>query len=322
MLINLRRKLFSLIFIPNLVFVFLGGMMTESQDYLSEKSKIKPLTVADLKKLVPENISGWKAVSEDQVFDPETIFNYINGAGEVYRSYNFRLLFARRFQQPEKPDLVVDLFDMGTSYDAFGVFTHDREGEKVEIGQMGVYKGGLLSFWKNRFFVSVYAEDETQETKEAVLELGRQIALRIETEGRLPDLLDFLPEAGLDKETVRYFHTHHILNYHFFISDENILQLGPETEAVLAQYKYSGLLPVFLLVVRYADENQALYAWDVFCRNYMPEARIPGEIKVEDGTWTVAKTRGRLLAAVFQASTDREARSLIDNVLFREGGEK
>lgn len=322
MLFNLRRKLFSLIFILNLAFVFLGGMMTESRDYLSEKSKIKPLTAADLRKLVPENISGWKAVSEDQVFDPETIFNYINGAGEVYRSYNFRLLLARRFQQPEKPDLVVDLFDMGTSYEAFGVFTHDREGEKVEIGQMGVYKGGLLSFWKNRFFVSVYAEDETQETKEAMLELGRQIALRIETEGRLPDLLDFLPEARLDRETVRYFHTHHILNYHFFISDENILQLGPETEAVLAQYKYSGRLPVFLLVVRYADENQALYAWNVFCKNYMPDARIPGEIKVEDGTWTVAKTRGRLLVAVFQASTDREARSLIDNVLFREGGGK
>jgi hypothetical protein len=312
------KKLFCLLFMLSLAFVFLGGAMAESRDYLSEKCRIKSMTADDLKKLVPENISGWKAVTEDRIFNPGTIFDYIDGAGEVYRSYNFRLLLARRFQQPEKPDLVVDLFDMGTSYDAFGIFTHDREGEKLDIGQMAVYKGGLLSFWKDRFFVSVYAEDETPETKEAVPELGRQIAARIEAEGKPPDLLDFLPTAGLEGETVRYFHTHHILNYHFFVSDENILQLGAEIEAVLGKYKSSGRLPMFLLVVRYADEVQALYAWNTFCKNYMPDARVPGEIKVEDGSWTVAKQKNQLLAAVFQASTDREARSLIDGVLFKK----
>lgn len=315
-----RWGLVAIIFVT--VALIGGGAMAQNKDYLSQKAKVNPLTADDLKKLIPEQIAGWKAEDEDQVFNPETIFNYIDGAGEVYRSYNFRLLLARRFHQPEKPDLVVDLFDMGTSFDAFGVFTHDLEGEKIDIGQMGLYKGGLLSFWKDRFFVSVYAEDETPETKAMVLELGKAIASRIEREGILPDLLDFLPESELNKETIRYFHTHHILNYHFFVSEGNIFQLGPETEAVLAQYRSTRPFPLFLLLVRYPDENQALYAWNFFCRHYMPEAAVPGEIKVEDGTWTVTKVRGRLLAAVFQAATVQQARSLVESVIFREGGEK
>ena len=36
---------------------------------------------------------------------------------------------ARRFHKDGKPDIVVDAFDMGSSEDAFGVFTHDLDGE-------------------------------------------------------------------------------------------------------------------------------------------------------------------------------------------------
>ena len=84
-------------------------------------------------------------VSEaDQTFDAETIFGYIDGAGEVYRSYNMKFLVSRRFHKDGKPDIVVDLFDMGSPEDAFGVFTHDLDGEDAGIGQGSNYKAGLL----------------------------------------------------------------------------------------------------------------------------------------------------------------------------------
>ncbi|MCK7482265.1 MAG: hypothetical protein M0C28_37800 [Candidatus Moduliflexus flocculans] len=92
---------------------------------------------------------------------PRPIFDYIDGAGEVYRSYNMRRLVARRFHKDGRPDIVVDAFDMGSAADAFGVFTHDLDGEDASIGQGSAYKAGLLSFWKDRYFLSVYAEEET-----------------------------------------------------------------------------------------------------------------------------------------------------------------
>ena len=113
---------------------------------------------------IPVAAGPWLSEA-DQVYDAEGIFEYIDGAGEVYRSYNMRLLVARRFHKDGKPDIVVDAFDMGSSEDAFGVFTHDLDGESASIGQGSVYKAGLLSFWKDRYFLSVYAEEETAETK-------------------------------------------------------------------------------------------------------------------------------------------------------------
>lgn len=259
----------------------------------------------ELAALVPSEVAGWLA-SDDEIFDPETIFDYINGAGEVYRSYNFRSVLARRFENPGGPDIVVDLFDMGLPEDALGVFTHDLEGDAAGVGQSSTYKGGLLSFWKDRYFVSVYAESETDEAKAAVLELGRKIASAIPTEAPRPVILGVLPERGLNTGTVRLFRTHHVLNYHFFIADGNLLDLGPETSAVLGSYT-SG---VRILAVSYPTADAAEDAFRKFREIYMPDASDSGIARTEDGRYTALRSSGRGLAVVLGAVSENEASDL------------
>jgi hypothetical protein len=43
----------------------------------------------DLGTLLPKEINGWSVSENDKLFDPETIFDYIDGAVDVYRAYNF-----------------------------------------------------------------------------------------------------------------------------------------------------------------------------------------------------------------------------------------
>jgi hypothetical protein len=252
-----------------------------------------------LASFIPAEFTGW-TIEEDQVFDAETIFNYVDGAGEVYRSYNMKSLFARRFAAKGKPALVVDLFDMGTSADAFGLFTHDLDGEDAATGQGSTYKGGLLSFWKGRYFASVYAEDETPETKQAVLRLGRKIDGAIRETGEKPALVSMLPPEGLQTKDIRFFHNHSVLNYHFFVADENILQLDQTTAAVLASYGDKDVRSR-LLVVRYSGVEKAEAALDSFVKAYMPDARGAGIVRTEDGNWTAARRKDRLVIIVFQA---------------------
>jgi hypothetical protein len=254
---------------------------------------------------IPVTVGPWLSEA-DQVFDAETIFGYIDGAGEVYRSYGMRLLVARRFHKDGRPDIIVDAFDMGAPGDAYGVFTHDLEGEDAAIGQGSVYKAGLLSFWKDRYFLSVYAEEETPETRAAVLELGRLIAGAIPGRGAPPDLLRLLPGEGLERGTIRYFHTHPILNYHFFVADENILLLGRETDAVLAEFG-SRDARSRLLIVSYEDAGGAARAGESFRRAYMPDAAAMGTVRTENGKWTAARVAGRNVAVVFDAASAEEA---------------
>jgi len=44
----------------------------------------------ELRSLLPGSIGEWKAEGEDRIYDPRTIFDYIDGAGEVYRAYHMQ----------------------------------------------------------------------------------------------------------------------------------------------------------------------------------------------------------------------------------------
>jgi hypothetical protein len=261
---------------------------------------------------IPRSAGPWQAEA-DEVYDPETIFSYIDGAGEVYRSYNFRLLVARRFHKDGKPDIVVDLFDMGGPSDAFGVFTHDLDGQEAGVGQGSRYRAGLLSFWKDRYFGSVYAEEETAETRELVLELGRSIAAAIPGKGRLPEVLAFLPRAGLRPDSERFFHNYSVLNYHFFVADQDILRLEGRADALLATYDLpSG--QARLLVVRYQTPETAAEGLAAFVSAYMPDAGKKGIIRTEDGKWTSCRRMGRTVTVVFGAASERDAAGLFEEV--------
>ena len=101
-----------------------------------------------MSELVPLEIHGWRAKAEDTIYSRQSIFDYMNGAGEIYRLYGFRELFVRRFVKAGQPDIVLELFDMGSPEDAFGVLSHGREGqgEDVAIGGDSEYDRGLLFF--------------------------------------------------------------------------------------------------------------------------------------------------------------------------------
>lgn len=272
----------------------------------------------DLGSLLPREMLGWRAEEKDSSYDPQTIFDYIDGAGEVYRSYNFKELVVRRFKKEGKPEIIMDFFDMGSSEDAFGVFTHDLEGEDAGIGQDSTYKGGLLSFWKGPYFVSIYAEEETEETKDVLLNLGEAVASAIKEEGEKPDLVALLPEEEVDIGKVHYFHNHMILNYHFFVADENILLLDQKTEAVIARGIQEGE-GYAILVVRYPEAEKVSQAHKSFVNIYMPDAVESGLVQTEDMLWTASDIEDNLLVIVFNASSDITAKEMIKKIKERIG---
>jgi len=264
----------------------------------------------ELENLLPKEINGWKA-DEDRIYDRESIFKYLNGSGEVYRAFNFTKLFARHYIKEGQPKIIADLFDMVTDKDAFGIFSHGYEGNEVGIGQGSNYVGGLLSFWKDRFFISLFAERETDETKEAIFTLANEVASSIEKEGQIPEIVSLLPVDGLDKAKVRYFHNYIILNHHFFLADENILGLDQQTDCALGVY-FEQDEEYYLLLIRYAGADKAAKAIESFAAAYMPDASEPGLVQTEDGKWTAVNQEGDLLIIVFNASSRERALAILD----------
>jgi hypothetical protein len=272
------------------------------------------ITLTELSKQLPAEVNGWKKSETMTLYTPDNLFKYIDGGAELYISYSFKQLLAQKYLKGDLPEITVDVFDMGSSYDAFGVFAHSRETLDTSIGDNveSEYSDGLVTFWKGRYYVSILAYPETEEKKETVLTLGRHIAGLIAEKSEKPPLIDRLPTPHLIKDSIRYFHHYIWLNSHYFISDQNILQIDENTEAVLARYKESGD-SYYVLLVSYPDEAKAGAGVGSFLKYYLPDAE-KGIKQLEDGRWTGCKTDGRLVMVALNAPTVEKLKSLLGNL--------
>jgi len=269
--------------------------------------------------LIPESVQGWKRPCNDEIYTRETLFHHINGGAELYLLYGFKQVFVRRFVKTADADseITLEIYDMGSAEDAFGVFSCEREDDDVGIGQGSDYGGGLLRFWKGDYFVSIMARGDENSAKPVMLDLGRAVAGAIRQTGTPHPLVSAVPKPGLLEKEIRFFYDFQILNRQYFIAGENVLHLGRQTPCVFAPYKTDGHR-TFLLLVLYPTPEAAENACRNFITEYMPEAHDTGAALMENNTWTVAKTRGRMLMAAFDAPDKKQALVLFDHSSLQE----
>jgi len=292
-----------------LIFLWLSLLATGETPSRSAEADANKL---QMKRMLPQEILGYKSEGKDEFYDRQTTFRYMDGAAELYRSFGFKLLMVRRYLRADHPSIIVELFDMGSSEDAFGVFSFETEGEELQIGQGSDYGGGLLRFWKGRFFVNVYAEQEASSTKQDVVAIGEAISKSIGQEGQKPKLIHYLPREGLPERSIRYFHLHQSLNYHYFVSHENILRLGKQTNALLAIYSLPQAKgKTFLLLVQYPTKKLAAEALQSFLKAYMPESTTTKAIQTENRRWAAAQSYQEYVIVVFDAPIKEKAEELI-----------
>ena len=153
---------------------------------------------------------------------------------------------------------------------------------------------------------------KTSDSKSAIQELADAIDKKIPEEGSLPDMISWLPDESLIETSIRYFQHYIWLNSHFFIADENILNIDEKSEAVLAKYGSSDN-SYALLIVRYNGQSAALEAFEKFKRNYLPEIGENEIIRLEDEKWSGCRLLGKNLIIVFNCLAKEKAGFLLDD---------
>jgi hypothetical protein len=256
----------------------------------------------------PDEAAGWKAAAPADRYDRRTIFEYIDGHGEVYLAYGMSACDTRRYAGPEgEGDVVVDAFLMASPADAFGVYTHSREGEPADVGQGASYGYGTLFFWKGRHFVSVYAERESERARGAVMALGRAVAASIGETGDPPALARRLPREGLDETSLVYLRHPRILEAHVPVGPDNPLGVGPQAPAVTGRYRAGGAT-ADLVLVEYPDEAAAETAAAGFAERFLDGGR---PAHGDDGWRAGAPLNARTRAYVLRAPSREAALALL-----------
>jgi len=263
----------------------------------------------DMNEYLPDEIDGLKISGEPRTYDRDGIFRYIDGAGEVYRQYDYRRVLVKQYVGRENMAITAELFDMGTPSDAYGIFSHSRETPDIGFGQGSEFKSGLLCFWKNRYFVCLYSEEQSERTESAIRELASQIDSLTPAGGRVPQIVALLPAEGLDEFRVRFFHKYTSLSLHYYLADENILDLDETTNVVFAQYRPDAAR---ILLIEYDDPGLADIAIGKFKTAYIPDADSSGMMLIENGKWVLARNIDRYAIVVLDSPDEQVAAALSD----------
>ncbi len=139
-------------------------------------------------------IDGWKPEGEVNVHRENDLWQYINGAAEMFLMYGFRMLRFREFSKGSMA-VIVEIYDMATPLNAFGMYTTERgdDEERLSIGTEAVivppYYCQLL---RGRFYVKVNMQrgDLDRRAGEAIL---RSVDTFLQDASRFPDELHLLP---------------------------------------------------------------------------------------------------------------------------------
>ncbi len=294
---------------------------------------------------LPKTIGVWTRSDSARIIDSSNIFDYMNGAGELYLAYGFDHLEVYEYKADQQEDILVEVYVMNSSDDAFGLLSQDWGGEPATLQSTpsfqsnptiapphrALYGMGLLRVWADTIYARVMAYHESAASKEAVLSLGRTVS----ADRKVPDepgLLKIFPDAidsdwKLRKDRIGYFRSHLVLNSLYYLSHDNILNLDHSTEAVTAPYEktlHDGTSKrVQALFVKYATPDRARKALDDFHSAYLedhPKGVDQGHtkmqmnsFKIEDG-WVGYALDGTGLSIVFECPNQDSAELIIKRI--------
>jgi hypothetical protein len=160
----------------------------------------------ELAALVPR-VAAWSRTEAARSFFPESLFEYIDGAAESYLSYDFReLLVVDLEKKGTEATLTLEIYDMGSPVNAFGIFGAERypENKAVAIGELGYLEGESLNFMAGRFYVKMLGFGLGEETGSILAGVGAQVAAAVKVKGPLPAFVLAFPKENLVAQSEKF----------------------------------------------------------------------------------------------------------------------
>ena len=155
--------------------------------------------------IFPE-MSGWQKKGEPEMYSPDNLFEYINGAAEVYLSYDFQKLITLSYSNPKQQSFTIDIYQHSNSNNGFGIYSQEKpqEGDFLKIGTQGYYEQGILNFFKDRVYVKLSAFDLKEIDRPLLEKIARLIDRQLPGEPLLPKTVSCLPSRGKIENSERF----------------------------------------------------------------------------------------------------------------------
>ena len=202
--------------------------------------------VSSLHFLLPDVVT-WKIPESPQDYFPEILFEYINGAAEIYLSYDFKELTVGQYEKGDSnASLIIEIYDMGNEINSFGIYSAERfpDSQFISLGNQGYLEEETLNFIVGKYYVKLLCFDSGKESADFLKLFSQEVVKRVKDKGTLPPALAFFPKQGLVRNSEKFI-LRNFMGYSFLHS------------GYLANYKLEDLeFDCFLIEGENADDAQ------------------------------------------------------------------
>ncbi|MDI6755097.1 MAG: hypothetical protein QME78_11975 [Thermodesulfobacteriota bacterium] len=151
-------------------------------------------------------VSGWRQPEKPQVFSPESLYEYINGAADLYLKYDFQDLQVAEYVNEKKAAVTVEVYRHRTPTHAFGIYSQERlaNADFLDIGAQGYSESMVLNFFRGVYYVKISSYNTGAEDQKIRTAFARKVDQVLDGQATFPAILSSFPSEGKKKNTEKF----------------------------------------------------------------------------------------------------------------------
>jgi hypothetical protein len=210
-------------------------------------------------------MSGWRQDGKTQGFSPKTLYEYINGAADLYLAYEFQDLQVAEYKGDKKAGVTVEVYRHKDPTQAFGIYSQERlaNARFLDIGAQGYHEPNVLNFLTGPYYVKINGFNTGEDDEKVLMPFAKRVEEVLGEKTSLPRILSSFPGEGKKKNSEKFI-SRNFLGYSFLHS------------GYTADYEVSGK-KFKIFVIEGKDQGDCRMMMEKYLDQTGSEGRKPSE---------------------------------------------
>ena len=240
-----------------------------------------------------KELAGWVQSRAPSTYEGKTLYRDRASSPDLFYAYGFERQAEVEYETPQfgsKPLILLEIFDMGTPENAFGIYNfHTYPQMKFEwIGSKAMLSGNYLRFSKGKYFIQIESYELATGIREGMVTLAKIIAAGIKDSASEPQILALLPSSNKISGTVKLFPSNWVLSQIYSTLPIAIPELTDTALGISARYRENTqstnwMDAQIVFIIRFADTSTAESAYTLY-RDSVAKETMPFEVETSGAT--------------------------------------
>ncbi len=161
---------------------------------------------AETSNLILPDIKGLSLKEKPSFYTEANLYEYINGAADLYLNYKFKKLTVIEYKDKFKGAITVDIYEHENLSNGFGIYCSEKPADDnfLKIGTEGYYEKGILNFYKGKYYVKIASFGIKENEKNILINLAKNISNQLKVKIGNPKILNSFPDKHKIKNSEKY----------------------------------------------------------------------------------------------------------------------